>query len=116
MVRVVYPGFCAALIRVASLVSAGQGQSRRNKDRGGEDGSLCVAVCESGDWPDVGWHMEGLLPRGEYAPRAITQPPAFTGYAEVRQNVGYLVGHVPGPASRERSGRAAKNDVFQQRG
>lgn len=115
MVRVVLPGFYAALIRAASLTSAAQRQNWGNEERRPESVCLYVDLCEPGDWSGLEWHMDGLLPQGAYAPRAMTQPPAFTGYAEVLQTAGYTANPVSGFASLERGDSVAQSDVFRER-
>ena len=114
MVRVVFPGFYAALIRAASYISVDKRQ-RGNEERGSENVCLHVALCDPGDSSGLEWHLDGLLPQGAYAPRAMTQPPAFTGYAEVRQTVGYAAKPVSELASWERGGSVAQSDVFRER-
>jgi hypothetical protein len=115
MVRVAFRGFYAALIRAASLISVDQRDSWGNEERGSENVCLHVALCDPGDSSGLEWHMDGLLPEGAYAPRAMTQPPAFTGYAEVRQTVGYAANPVSELASWERGGSVAQSDVFPER-
>ncbi|MFM0124434.1 hypothetical protein P0D73_37075 [Paraburkholderia sp. RL18-101-BIB-B] len=115
MVRVVFPGFYAALLQAASYISVDKGQSG-NEERGSENVCLHVALCDPGDWSGLEWHTDGLLPQGPYAPRAMTHPPAFTGYAEVRQTVGYAENPVSGLASWERGGSVAQSDVIRERG
>jgi hypothetical protein len=116
MVRTVFPSFYAALVRAASFISLAQRQSSGDGTSASEDARLCVDPCESRDRVDFEWHMDGLLPQGAYAPRAMTQPPAFNGYATVHQTARYVATSMSGFASWERRGSAAKANVFQQRG
>jgi hypothetical protein len=50
------------------------------------------------------------------APRAMTQPPTFAGYAEVRQTAGYAANPLFELASWERGGSVAQSDVIRERG
>jgi hypothetical protein len=115
MVNVVFLGFYAALIRAASFISVGHRQSWGSEEQGSEDVCLHVTLCEPGNWAGREWHMDGLLPQDAYAPRAMTQPPAFTGYAQVRQTVGYAASAVSRLAPSEQGGSVVQNDVYHER-
>jgi hypothetical protein len=115
MMKVVLTRFYAALIRAASFISVGQRNSLYNEKYG--SGNVCqhVALREPGDWAGGEWHMHGLPPQGAYAPRAMTQPPAFTGYAEVHQTVGYAASAVCRLVSKKRGAGVVQNGVHQER-
>jgi hypothetical protein len=114
MMKVVFPGFYAALIRADSFISVVERNGLRNEKYGSENVFHHVAMCEPGDWAACEWHMHGLPPQGAYSPLATTKPPAFTGYAEVHQTVDYAASAVSKLVSKMRGAGVVQNDVHQE--